>query len=263
VSHRTDAELLAAHVLGTSRGRLLLHDTWTDDSAATFESLVARRAGREPLQHLIGTVWFAGVELAVGPGVFVPRPETELLVAWALTQPLPPAPTILDLCSGTGAIALAVAHARPDADVIAVERDPVALAWLRRNASDRAGAGDRPIRIVAGDATDPAVTATRNGSVDLVLSNPPYVPDDTPVPAEVADHDPAAAVFAGPDGLAVIRPVIARAAALVRRGGWIGIEHDESHGAAVAVRLDAAAFNAPTLHRDLAGRPRFTTARHR
>jgi release factor glutamine methyltransferase len=261
-SPRTDAELLAAYVLGIPRGALLLVDVFTAGQLSVFDDLVAARASRVPLQHLTGSVSFEGVDVAVGPGAFVPRPETELLVAWALDRPLPSAPVAVDFCSGTGAIALAIAHARPDARVFAVERDPAALEWLRRNATLRVGAGDRPIEVVAGDVTDPAVLGDLDGHVDLLLCNPPYVPDGTPVPAEVAEHDPTVAVFGGPDGLAVIRPVVSRAASILRTDGWVGIEHDESQDRAVAALLvEAAAFAEISLHADLAGRPRFTTAR--
>jgi release factor glutamine methyltransferase len=262
-SPRTDAELLAAHVLGVPRGALLLIDAFTDPQLAVFADLVASRAQRVPLQHLTGSVAFGGIDVAVGPGAFVPRPETELLVAWALERPLPSAAVAVDFCSGTGAIALAIAHARPRARVVAVERDPAALEWLRRNASLRIGAGDRPIEVVAGDVTDPAVLRDLDGTVDLLLCNPPYVPDGTQVPAEVAEHDPAQAVFGGSDGLAVIRPVVSRAASIVRTGGWVGIEHDESQGGAIArLFADAGAFADIAVNADLAGRPRFTTARH-
>ena len=259
-SPRADAEQLAAHVLGVPRGRLLLVDDWSPAQRDRFDQLVARRADRVPLQHLTGTAGFARIELAVGPGGFVPRPETELLVQWAVAvtggaEQM----TVVDLCSGPGALALAIAHELPAARVYAVERSPAALRWLRRNAADRAAAGDRPIEVVAGDATDPAVLAELDGTVDLVVCNPPYVPAGNPVPPEVAEHDPPEAVFGGPDGLAVIRPVIDRAAALLRPGGRFGLEHDDSHGSAVP-RLLAGRFEQIEDHRDLAGRPRYATA---
>jgi release factor glutamine methyltransferase len=262
-SPRVDAELLAAHVLGVQRGRLPLAAGFDRPALDRYRELVGRRAARAPLQHLTGVAAFRHLDLAVGPGVFVPRPETEQLVSWALSAPgLPAAPVVVDLCSGTGAIALSVAQELPGARVYAVERDPLALPWLRRNATDRARAGDPPVTLVEGDVTDPATTSTLDGRVDVLLCNPPYVPEGTPVPPEVADHDPGAAVFGGPDGLAVIRPVIARAAALLRPGGILGIEHDDSHGRAVPDLLRAAgAFDAIADHDDLAGRPRFATAR--
>jgi release factor glutamine methyltransferase len=259
-SARVDAEILAAHVLGVPRGRLALIDGFTDIQLAEFDALVARRAGGEPVQHLVGSAGFRHLELAVGPGVFVPRPETELLAGWGITL-ITVGETVVDLCSGSGAIALAVANEVPGARVYAVERSPAALAWLRRNAGVRAAAGDAPIHVVEGDATDPAVLADLDGTVDAVLCNPPYVPAGAPVPTDVADHDPEDAVFAGADGLAVIRPVIARAAALLRPGGVFGVEHDDSHGAAVPALLRAnGCFTDIEDHHDLAGRRRYATA---
>jgi release factor glutamine methyltransferase len=256
-SPRADAELLAAHVLGVPRGRLALVDGWEPAQRARFGRLVAQRAARVPLQHLTGTVGFARIELAVGPGAFVPRPETELLAQWAVGTG---GDVVVDLGSGTGALALAIAHELPAARVYAVERSPAALRWLRRNAADRSAAGDRPVEVVAGDAIDPAVLAELDGTVDLVVCNPPYVPAGVPVPPEVADHDPPEAVFGGPDGLAVIRPVVARAAALLLPGGWFGLEHDESHADAVPRLLRHGGFTRIADRRDLAGRPRYVTA---
>ncbi|RKN41971.1 peptide chain release factor N(5)-glutamine methyltransferase [Micromonospora endolithica] len=259
---RVEAELLAAYVLGVSRGRLALADGLTDGQRERFDALVARRAGREPLQHLTGSAGFRHLDLAVGPGVFVPRPETELLVGWGITRAAGTAePLVVDLCSGSGAIALAVAQEVPDARVVAVERSPAALRWLRRNAAARAAAGDRPIEVVAADATAPDLLADLAGRVDVLLCNPPYVPDAVAVPPEVAGHDPADAVFGGADGLAVIRPVLARAAELLRPGGALGVEHDDTHGAAVPALLAAdGRYVEVTAHPDLAGRPRFATA---
>lgn len=272
-SPRTDAELLAAYVLGVPRGRLVLADGFDPAQLDRFEQLVTKRVARVPLQHLTGSVGFGGLELAVGPGVFVPRPETELLAQWAVAQP---ARVVVDLCAGSGALALVIADRLPSARVYAVERAPEALHWLRRNAADRARAGDRPIDVVAGDLTDPMVLAELDGTVDLVVCNPPYVPDTRApapgvapaaapwvappdIPPEVARYEPSEAVFAGPDGLSVIRPVIARAAALLRPGGRFGLEHDETQAAPV-LQLLGRRFEAITDHRDLAGRPRFATA---
>jgi release factor glutamine methyltransferase len=265
-SPRTDAELLAAHALGIPRGRLLLVDEFSPVQLDSFRNLIADRARRVPLQHLTGVVPFGDIDLAVGPGGFVPRPETELLVEWGLGT-LPDEtdngsrPVVVDFCSGTGAIALAVAHARPDAYVTAVERDPEAERWLRRNATDRISAGDSPIAIRIGDVTVPQTTSALDGDVDLLLCNPPYVPDGTAVQDEVL-RDPLVAVFGGRDGLSVIAPVITRAVALLKPGAWIGIEHDDTHEDVVPHMFElAGAYDQIELRRDLAGRPRFTTAR--
>ncbi|WP_207232526.1 peptide chain release factor N(5)-glutamine methyltransferase [Micromonospora kangleipakensis] len=262
---RAEAELLAAYVLGVPRRRLALTDGFTTDDLARLDTLVGRRVAREPLQHLTGVAGFRHLELAVGPGVFVPRPETELLAGWGVEQGRPRStPLVVDLCSGSGAIALSVAQELPDARVVAVERSPAALAWLRRNAADRAAAGDSPIEVVAADVTDPELLAELVGRVDVLLCNPPYVPRSVTVPPEVAGHDPDEAVFGGADGLAVIRPVIGRAAELLRPGGVLGIEHDDTHGAAVPELLAAdGRFAAVAEHRDLVGRPRFATASRR
>lgn len=272
---RSEAEQLAAYVLDVSRGRLALVAALTAEQLTRFESLVARRARREPLQHVLGSAAFRHLELAVGPGAFVPRPETELLAGWGIEQAAARAgergagaagpsgeALVVDLCSGTGAIALSVAEEVPAARVVAVERSAAALDWLRRNAAARAAAGDRPIRVVAGDVSDPELLAEYAGRVDVLLCNPPYVPEGTAVPPEVAEHDPAEAVFGGADGLDVIREVLPRAATLLAPGGAFGVEHDDSHGAAVPALLRAdGRFVDVTAHRDLTGRPRFTTAR--
>lgn len=259
-SPRADAELLAAHVLGVGRARVGLAE-FTPAQFDAYRALVADRARRVPLQHLTGTAPFRYLEVAVGPGVFVPRPETESLVSWGLSV-IHPGSIVVDLCAGSGAIALAVAQEAPASTVYAVERSPEAYAWLCRNAARRSSAGDPPISPVAGDVADPAVLAELDGRVDLVLSNPPYVPAGSPVAPEVAGHDPPAAVFGGPDGLAVIRAVVGCAARLLAPGGRVGVEHDDTHGAAVPALLAAhGRFRDIQDHRDLAGRPRYTTAR--
>ena len=255
-SPRVDAELLAAHALGVGRGRLLLIDTVRGDELGRFTELVERRARRLPLQHLLGTAAFRHLELAVGDGVFVPRPETELLAGWGIGHTAAGA-TVVDLCSGTGAIACSVADEAAPGRVIAVERSPAALEYLRRNAEPFP-----VVRVVPGDVTDPHLLTEVRGTVDVLLCNPPYVPDGTAVPPEVADHDPAEAVFGGPDGLVVIRPVIGLAAALLRPGGVVGIEHDDVHADAVPELLRAdGRFAGIEAHRDLTGRPRYATAR--
>ncbi|MFU8872102.1 peptide chain release factor N(5)-glutamine methyltransferase [Micromonospora sp. SL4-19] len=262
---RVEAELLAAYVLDVPRGRLALADGFTAGQRDRLDALVERRVAREPLQHLTGAAGFRHLELAVGPGVFVPRPETELLAGWGVEQGRRRgSPLVVDLCSGSGAIALAAAQELPDARVVAVERSPAALAWLRRNAADRAAAGDTPIEVVAADATDPELLADLVGRVDVLLCNPPYVPRSVVVSPEVAGYDPDEAVFGGADGLEVIRPVVARAAELLRPGGVLGVEHDDTHGAAVPALLAAdGRYERVEEHRDLVGRPRFATASRR
>ncbi|WP_262284752.1 peptide chain release factor N(5)-glutamine methyltransferase [Micromonospora sp. MA102] len=262
---RAEAEQLAAYVLNVPRGRLALADGFTPEQRDRLDTLVDRRVAREPLQHLTGVAGFRHLELAVGPGVFVPRPETELLAGWGIEQAgRRAAPVVVDLCSGSGAIALAVAQELPSARVVAVERSPAALDWLRRNAAARAAAGDRPIEVVAADVTDPALLADLVGRVDVLLCNPPYVPRSVVVPPEVARHDPDEAVFGGADGLDVIRPVVGRAAALLRPGGVLGVEHDDTHATAVPALLAAdGRYERVEEHRDLVGRPRWATASRR
>ena len=262
-SPRVDAELLAAHVVGVPRGRLPMVPLVDPPVVDALRTLVSRRAERVPLQHLTGTAAIGPVEVAVGPGVFIPRPETEVMLAWGLaaldgvTKPL-----VVDLCTGSGALALAVAHARPDAQVHAVERDPVALSWARRNADARAAAGDTPVVLYAGDIADPGLLTALDGLAHLVLCNPPYVPLGARLPPEVALHDPPAAVFAGVDGLAVIPDVVRTGTRLLREGGSIAIEHDDSHAVAVPAMLAARRVLTDVAdHADLAGRPRFATAR--
>ncbi|MEU1963251.1 peptide chain release factor N(5)-glutamine methyltransferase [Nocardia sp. NPDC019255] len=266
-SPQADAEHLAAHVLGVQRTRLMLTPLVSPAQLAAYRELVARRAERIPLQHLTGTAVMGALDLAVGPGVFVPRPETELLYAWALAQlealPHDHAPIVVDLCTGSGALALALAHARPDAEVHAVELDPAAQVWARRNADDRIAAGDTPITLYADDATDPALLTDLNGRVDIVVSNPPYIPEGAPLDPEVADHDPSIALFGGADGLSVIRGMIPNITRLLRPGGATAIEHDDTNGSGVAALLTATgAFTDVVEHPDLAGKPRFVAATH-
>jgi len=251
-SPRVDAELLLAHVLGVSRAALITATVSAED-AARFAGLVERRAAREPLQHIVGTAPFRHLELAVGPGVFIPRPETELLVDAAL-EVLNPGDTVVDLCAGSGAIGLAVLDELPGTRVLAVERDEAALSWLRRNASGT------ELEVVEGDVSDPNLLFALYGQADVVLSNPPYVPEGVDVDPEV-HADPANAVFGGADGLVLLPAVIARAAELLRVGGFLALEHDESHvDSAPLVLAKDGRWHEITGHADLAGRPRFTTA---
>jgi release factor glutamine methyltransferase len=255
-SPRADAEELAAHAAGTSRGRLAMIDPPDRDFAARYRDLVAARAKRIPLQHLTGTAAFGPLTLHVGPGVFVPRPETESLLQWAATQRLPQPPVIVDLCTGCGALALALAATWPAARVIAVDNSTTALDYARRNAT-----GTR-VELQNADVTDPQLLPQLDGQVDLIVANPPYIPDGAKLEPEVADHDPHHALFAGPDGMAVITAVVALAARWLRPGGRVGIEHDDTTSEATARVLDTAKlFDEITPRNDLAGRPRFVTAR--
>jgi len=264
-SPRTDAELLAAHVVGVERTRLGLVPLVDPEVIERYRALVARRAERVPLQYLTGVSSMGDIDLQVGPGVFVPRPETELLFAWALAflegHPAHP-PVILDLCTGTGALALALANARPDAIVHAVELDPAALAWTRRNAEARANEGDTPITLHQGDVTDRSLLTELEGKVDIVVSNPPYIPEGAELDPEVADFDPHLALFGGPDGLSVITPMVSNIARWLKIGGAMAIEHDDTNGGQVAALLrERRVFGEVAEHPDLAGKPRFVVAR--
>jgi release factor glutamine methyltransferase len=258
-SPRFDAETLAAHVVGVERSKLMMHPLVDPSAIDRLHRLAVRRASREPLQHLLGTAVLGPVEVAVGPGVFTPRPETELLLEWGLAAIADVAsPLVVDLCTGSGALALAVAASRPDAVVHAVEADPGALTWAQRNIADHGG----DVTLHSADVRRPDLLIELESHVDLVLCNPPYVPDRTPVPPEVEDWDPPGAVFGGPDGLEIIRAVIAVSAGLLRHGGSLAIEHDDTHGDAVPALLHRRrVLTDVEEHLDLNGRPRFATAR--
>lgn len=268
-SARAEAELVCAHVLGVPRSALPTADGPDPAGLAEIERIVAARvADRAPLQYLLGRAVSGRLDLAVGPGVFVPRPETELLVADVLAAlPAPgsgPAPVVVDLCAGSGTLALEIAHARPDARVHAVELHGPALEWLRRNAAERAAAGDTPVEVHAGDATDPGLLPHLRGRAAAVVSNPPYIPETDDLPPEVLGHEPATALFGGSDGLAVIRPLVAVAAGLLAPGGRLAVEHDDTTSAAVAAVVSGqGGFGTVERHADLAGRPRYVTATRR
>ena len=252
-----DAAELLAHVLGTSRAKLFGVETVPPDRLVEFDRLVERRARREPLQHLTGVAHFRHVTLAVGAGVFVPRPETELLAGWAITHASAlDRPVVLDLGTGSGAIAAAVANEAPNARVHALELDEQAHQWAGRNL---AGTG---VDLRQGDLA----TAFDDlaGAVDVIASNPPYIPFDAweSVAPEARDHDPELALWSGGDGLDAIRALEARAAVLLRPGGVIGVEHADVQGeSAPAVFADSGRWTEVNDHRDLADRPRFLTAR--
>lgn len=259
-----DADLLIGHVLGLSRGgvhaRLVVGAALSTADAARLDALVARRSAREPLQHLTGRAAFRSLELAVGPGVFVPRPETELLAQLAidaLRAAADPEPIGLDLGSGSGAIALSMATEVPHARVVAVENSPEAFPWTRRNVEEVAAPN---LSLVFGDLAE--ALPELEGRVAVVASNPPYIPQGAiPRDPEVRLHDPEHALYGGVDGLDVVRVLSRRALALLHPGGALMIEHGERQSAEIAGLLEADGWHAIAHHRDLTGRDRVTTAR--
>lgn len=254
-SPRVDAMELAAHAAGTDRGRLALLDAPGDDFFDRYDDLITARSRRVPLQHLTGFAAFGPVSVRVGPGVFVPRPETEALLEWALRQPLPRHGVIVDLCTGSAALALALARSRPDARVIAVDDSDSALSYARRNVAGTA------VELVRADVTDGSQLPDLGGAVDLLVANPPYIPDGAVLEPEVAEHDPPHALFGGPDGMEVIAAIVDLAVRWLRPGGRCGIEHDDTASAlTVAAFTRAGRFTDVTARTDLTGRPRFVTA---
>lgn len=256
-----DAEHLLAYVLGISR--MELHNPLTVENAInaigdvvvieeTFWKLLDRRSAHEPLQYLTGVAYFRYLELQVGPGVLVPRPESELLVETVLKniESRTGSVSVVDLGAGSGALTLAIATEAPQTHLIAVEKDPAAVEWLRKNVSRI----DETVRILESDVADALVGV----KCDVVIANPPYIPDSQELPTDVADHEPAAALFGGPDGMDIPREFIAAAARLLKSGGFFAIEHHESHPAAIVAAMSAD-FEDIQSHNDLVGRPRFTT----
>ena len=268
-SPRADAEIIAAHVHNVKRGEL--HTVKDSDFDARFWVDIGRRENREPLQHITGRAYFRYLELDVGAGVFVPRPETEVMTGWAidrLREMDVAEPVAVDLGTGSGAIALSIAQEVPRASVHAVEGDPLARAWAERNITryvDSYTAGR--VLLHAGDfvSGDPATGLKElvglAGRVDLVLSNPPYIPLGSIVPPEVGEYDPPAALWSGADGLAAVRAVERVARWLLRPGGLVSVEHGAPQGTAVFwVFSEEAGWRDTTNHKDLAGRDRFVTA---
>lgn len=262
-SPRSDAALLVGHVLDLGRGEVeakaLIATAVPGERVAEVVAAVERRARREPLQHILGTAAFRGLSLEVGPGVFVPRPETEIVAQYAIdalrARPVAE-PRAVDLGSGSGALALALATEVPTARVWAVEKTPETVPWTRRNV-DRYG--DGRVRVVVADLAD-ALTEL-DGTVDVVVSNPPYVPERAlPRDPEVRLYDPPEALYSGVDGLDAMRAVAATAHRLLLPGGTLVVEHGEEQGAAVRGILTDAGLRAAATHPDLLGRDRATTA---
>ncbi|OHT80810.1 protein-(glutamine-N5) methyltransferase, release factor-specific [Mycobacteroides chelonae] len=255
-SPQVDAEELAAHLLGVSRTRLRFAEL-APDFPESYRDLVAARVQRIPLQHLTGNAAFGPVEVSVGPGVFIPRPETESLYAWA-TGKLTPHATVVELCAGSAALAIALSHDEPAARILAIELDDRALVYTRRNTAGT------PIEVIQADVTSPALLTELDGTVDLIVANPPYIPEDAELEPEVAQHDPPLALFAGFDGLTVIAPIVTAAGRLLAPGGHIGVEHDDTNGEGTRELFTASElFDEVVQRHDLAGRPRFVTARRK
>ena len=257
-----DAEILLAHVLGITRmdlhNPLVLErtlDALEDKTIAldTFHDLLARRILHEPLQYITGIAYFRNLELKVGPGVLVPRPESELLVGAVLTHiaNLPSPVSVVDLGSGSGALALAIATEATNSRVIAVEKSDEAFFWLKKNVE----AIVEDLRIVHSDVSDALVGI----KCDVVIANPPYIEDESELPRDVAQHEPAIALFGGKDGMDAPRLFIAAASRLLKAEGLLAIEHNEKQGLLIAEALRED-FQEIQLHNDLVGRPRWTSA---
>ena len=257
-----EAEHLLAHTLGLTR--MDLHNPLTVENALTaigditiveetFWKLLDRRCANEPLQYLTGVAYFRHLEIKVGPGVLVPRPESELLVESVLThiEKLSGAISVVDLGAGSGALAIAIATEAPTTHVIAVEKSAEAIYWLKENVSFI----DEKVRILESDVS----TALDGVKCDVVIANPPYIPDGQELPTDVRNHEPAIALFGGVDGMKVPRLFIAASARLLKPGGFLAIEHHEEQGDEIAAVLNID-FQDILLHQDLTGRPRFTTA---
>ncbi|MCU1546054.1 MAG: protein-(glutamine-N5) methyltransferase, release factor-specific [Homoserinimonas sp.] len=258
-----DAELLIGHVLEASRGRVqalvVTSASVTPADGQTITALVERRAAREPLQHITGRAPFRSLELAVGPGVFVPRPETEQVAQYAIDALRAAAgeqPIGVDLGTGSGAIALAMATEVPHARVYGVENSPQAFVWTKQNFSESGADNAQPVFVDLADALP-----VLDGTVDVVISNPPYIPADAiPRDPEVRMYDPEHALYGGADGLVVVRQVSTTARRLLHAGGTLVLEHGELQAADIAALLTADGWNAVASHRDLLGRDRATTA---
>ena len=258
----TDAEHLMAYALGISR--MDLHNpVILDDRLAnfgdltileeTFWRLLDARAAHQPLQYLTGVSYFRHLEIQVGPGVLVPRPESELLVQAVLDhcEGVSKTVSVVDLGSGSGALALAISTENEKTRVIAVEKDLAAIEWLKKNVARI----NEQVRIVESDVVD----ALEGIKCDVVIANPPYVPDSQVLPRDVAEHEPAVALFGGPTGLDIPGRFIDTATRLLKPGGFFAIEHTEDQGDAIASLLSKNFVNI-IVHRDLTARPRYTTA---
>lgn len=261
-----DVQTLLAEVLCVKPSQLPLIDLLTPAQWTLFCNFLERRRQREPLQHILGVAYFRYLTLEVGPGVFVPRPETEVVVTAALAH-IHAGDIVVDLCAGSGAIGLAIATECPQVQVIAVEASPAAFSFLARNAAtlqtDIAHVGSS-FRAILADATDPGLLPDLAGHVSVVVANPPYIPQAAvPRDPEVAKFDPEMALYGGHDGMSVIRPMLTQVAKLLKPKGRVFIEHGDTQGNAdgVPCELDnAQAFIEIEDKDDLTGRSRFTQA---
>jgi release factor glutamine methyltransferase len=253
-----DARLLLAHAADVEQARLAILDVVSGTVERNLLDLLECRASRIPLQHITGLAYFRHLVLSVGPGVFVPRPETEVVAGWAIDELRAlaiPAPRVVDLCAGSGAIAKAISTEVPGSEVYAVEISVDAARWAEQNL------GHTGVQLVVADMA--AALPELDGTVDLVIANPPYIPpeEQQAIEPEARDHDPAVALFSGREGLAAIDVVIATAARLLRPAGLLCFEHgDTQYESAPALVKASGAFAEIADHRDLTGRPRFTTA---
>lgn len=279
-----DVVWLLAFAIGIERKALAAVQEMTAEQVSRFQLALLRREHREPLQHILGDTGFRYLTLKVGPGVFVPRPETEVLVGLALDaindqrgENIAARITVVDLCTGSGAIALAIAVEAGNADVFGVEADEAAAQWAELNVRDHAveieAARSRVTILRAGVCDllmgDLALLPPR-GTVQIVTCNPPYIPDAAiPRDREVREFDPPIALYGGPDGLAVVLPAIAVAAELLRPRGFLFIEHGDAQGedagdlGVPAVLRAHGDFTDVQDHADLTERPRVTAARLR
>jgi release factor glutamine methyltransferase len=258
-----DAQLLAAHVLDSSRGSiqsdLIVGRELTDEQLQEFEALAAKRAERLPLQHLTGRGYFRNLELKVGRGVFIPRPETESVAELAIQalRAVPGEPIAVDLCTGSGAIAIAMATEVPNARVYAWELNPESESYLRENIS---AYGDS-VNLTMGDIADDSSFTELVGKVSVVISNPPYIPlGAIPRDIEVREHDPALALYGGEDGMDVMHVVSRRALELLVPGGFLVVEHADNQAAVVADLLLEGGWKQVRSHKDLSGRDRAVSA---
>lgn len=267
-SPQVDAQLLLAHTVGVERSQLLSVDSLTSQQKLDFEALVTQRANRVPLQHLTGVAHFRHISLAVGPGVFVPRPETELLVEAAIAhlKTFPQPRLAADLCAGSGAIALSLALEVPGTTVHAVELSDDAVKWLSRNVIEYAAqleAAGSQVIVHHGNAGDRDLLAEFAGKFAAVVSNPPYIPNAMiPRDPEARDHDPAIALFGGDDGLTVARDIVLIASDALAAGGFFGMEHADVQGESVPnlLAVMTGIWSEVKDNQDYNKLPRFTTA---